>query len=274
MFDKQSSKSERTTSVQSDALAKHYDLITLYFAVVLPLLRQGSIDDPGVQTACRLFMLGVVDMISQANHLDSSQFLALLQAALAEHQLTPQSSIESFVELAGQAARKFDVVDQIIREGANSIRDYVTNRHADASADLLRVAIHAEKNAHQLEAAMSTMVPMVLKKPSEEELERAVLYASMLARANERDNSRLSTKDEIATYLDLAFAELKANPDQQQQQLAQMSAQGLLMEHDFIEEVLEFRISNPGAALPIHFRDKMLAALEKAVTEFMRDHQT
>jgi hypothetical protein len=46
-----------------------------------------------------------------------------------------------------------------------------------------------------------------------------------------------------------------------------------LMENDFIEDVLRFRLSNPGSALPTHFRDKMLVALEKSVAEFMRDHQ-
>jgi hypothetical protein len=153
MFDKW--RRQSVIPGQSDALAKHSALLSLYLAGALPLLRQTRIGSPGVQTACQLFVLGMADMIRHVNKLNASQFLALLQTVLADHQLAPQLSTERFVDLAGKAARKFSGVDQIIREGANSIRGYVANRDMDAPADLLRVAVYAEKNANQLEAAMS-----------------------------------------------------------------------------------------------------------------------
>ena len=108
------------------------------------------------------------------------------------------------------------------------------------------------------------------KLPTEEELERAILYASMLARANEHDQSRLSTKEEITTYLERAFAELRIKPDRSQRRLAQMSVDALLVESTFIEELLRFRLSNPEAPLPEEFRTKMLKAIEKSVNEFMK----
>lgn len=107
------------------------------------------------------------------------------------------------------------------------------------------------------------------RRPTEDEIERAVLYAAMLARANERDKARLSTEAEIADFLDVAFGELKVRPDKQQKQMAHMGVDALLVESDFLEELLQFRLSNPDAALPVHFRDKMLAAIEKTVNVFM-----
>lgn len=117
-------------------------------------------------------------------------------------------------------------------------------------------------------------MPWFKKPPTEEELERAIMYAAMLARANEHDQSRLSTKDEISAYLKRAFGDLGVKPDRSQKQLAHMSVDALLIENTFINDLMNFRQSNPGAALPIEFRERMLKAVEESVNGFMRDYQS
>jgi hypothetical protein len=106
-------------------------------------------------------------------------------------------------------------------------------------------------------------------KPSEGDLELAILYAALHARANEGDQSRLSTREEIETFLGLAFKEKKIYPDGEQRRLARMSVDSLLLENVFINELLQLHLSNPRASLPTDSRDRMLAAIEKAVKEFI-----
>lgn len=111
------------------------------------------------------------------------------------------------------------------------------------------------------------------KKPTEGELELVILQAAMLARANERDQRRLSTADEIAACVELAANQAKARPDQEQKRVAIMSVQALLSENEFLEELMRFRLSQrPGEPLPVEFRERMLAAVEKSVQDFLR-HQ-
>lgn len=109
-------------------------------------------------------------------------------------------------------------------------------------------------------------------KPTEAELELVVLQAAMLARANEHDTGRLSTSDEISACVDLAANQANARPDKQQKQLACMSVQALLVESEFLEELMRFRLSQkPSEPLPVEFRERMLAAIQNSVDEFMRD---
>ena len=109
------------------------------------------------------------------------------------------------------------------------------------------------------------------KRPTEDELERSVLFAAMLARGKERDTSMLTTNDEIHQFLDHAFSDLGVKPNQKQRQISAMGVQALLTESDFINEVLEYRLTHGDAGLPPSFREKMLAAMEKTVGEYMKD---
>lgn len=113
-----------------------------------------------------------------------------------------------------------------------------------------------------------------MSEATEDEIERAVMYAAMLARGNEYDHGRLSTGEEIAACLGRAYSEMRIAPDEQQRQLAVASVQALLAENEFIEELLRYRLSQPpGAPLPTYFRAKMLAAFEKSVSQFLKDHE-
>jgi hypothetical protein len=107
------------------------------------------------------------------------------------------------------------------------------------------------------------------KKPTEDELERSVLFAAMLAKGNERDKSTLTTNDEIYQFLDHAFKELGVKPGQQERQISAMGVQALLTESNFINEALDYRLAHDGVDMPPSFRGKMLAAMEKTVGDFM-----
>ncbi|HZF29892.1 MAG TPA: hypothetical protein VE907_12280 [Gammaproteobacteria bacterium] len=109
---------------------------------------------------------------------------------------------------------------------------------------------------------------------TEDEIERATMYAAMLARGYEYDRGRPSTREEIGACLGRAYAEMRIEPDEQQRQIAVASVQGLLAENTFIEELLRYRLSQPpGAPIPVEFRPKMLAALEKSVNQFLKDYE-
>jgi hypothetical protein len=109
------------------------------------------------------------------------------------------------------------------------------------------------------------------KKPTEDELERSVLFAALLARAKERDSSTLTTNDEIHQFLDHAFNDLGVKPNQKERQISTMGVQALITESEFINEALDYRLANGGADMPPSFRGKMLAAMEKTVGDFMKD---
>lgn len=107
------------------------------------------------------------------------------------------------------------------------------------------------------------------KKPTEDELERSVLFAAMLARGKERDTSKLTTNDEIHQFLNHAFKEMGVKPDQKERQISSMGVQALLTESNFINEALDYRLAHDGADMPPSFRGKMLAAMEMTVGDFM-----
>jgi hypothetical protein len=138
------------------ALQQHRTLIGLYLITELHVMREiGLFDVPGVRIACQLFVLGMVDMLRSVNKLESPQFMTLLRGVLADHDLTPETSVERFADRAGRAAQTSNVVGRIIDEGTKSIRSYVVDRDADAPTDLGRIALYAQKNAKQLMDAMT-----------------------------------------------------------------------------------------------------------------------
>lgn len=113
---------------------------------------------------------------------------------------------------------------------------------------------------------------MPKEKPTELELELVLLQAAMVARANEHEQNRPSTNDEISVFIEIVADQAGVIPDAEQKKLAIMGVQSLLVESEFLEEAMCFRLSNtPGEPLPIEFREKMLAAMQKSVDDFLRD---
>jgi hypothetical protein len=111
------------------------------------------------------------------------------------------------------------------------------------------------------------------KKPTEIELERIIMQSACIAKAKEYDTSKLTSDSAIEKFFRISCNDLDVKPDKNQLKMAKLSIQALLVEGDFVDELLQFRIKNPDQPLPHEFRSKMLAAVEKSVNEFMRDNR-
>jgi hypothetical protein len=58
------------------------------------------------------------------------------------------------------------------------------------------------------------------KRPSEEQFELVILQAATLARANEHDQGRPSTTEEVAACLEMAAKQVNVTPDKKQRSMA------------------------------------------------------
>ena len=107
------------------------------------------------------------------------------------------------------------------------------------------------------------------KKPTEHELELIVMRAATIAKAEEIDTSQLTSNDEIAAIIAFAFKEVDRKADANSQKYTLLGVQALLTEGTFLEELIEYQLAHPGQRLPNEFRTKMLAAMQKSVTDFL-----
>ena len=98
-----------------------------------------------------------------------------------------------------------------------------------------------------------------------------ILFAAMLARGNELDNSKVTTNDEIHQFLNHAFKDMGVKPDKKERQISVMGVQALLAEGNFINEALDYRLTHEGADFPPEFREKMLNAIQRMVGGFQKD---
>jgi len=105
--------------------------------------------------------------------------------------------------------------------------------------------------------------------PTEEELERAVLYSATVLHANEQGNAGVATEEQIRSCLEFVFAELQVNPDQNQARLAFICVYTLSAEDEFVESLLRFRVLNPQDKMATEFRVKMREVIAKAANEFL-----
>lgn len=106
------------------------------------------------------------------------------------------------------------------------------------------------------------------KKPTEDELERSVLFAAMLARAKERDTNHLTSNDEIQQFLDHAFNDIGVKPNRKDNGISALGVQTLLAESNFINEALDYRIENGGEPMPESFRARMLKVMQQSLSDF------
>lgn len=107
------------------------------------------------------------------------------------------------------------------------------------------------------------------KKPTEYELELIVLRAAEISKAKELDTNELTSKDDMISIIKFSFSEANRKADSKSMNFALMGVQALLVEGDFIEELLMYRHTNPGEPIPSEFRGKMLDAIQKSVDDFL-----
>lgn len=131
-------------------LPQQAQILRAYLSSSLPLVL-GKCSDPYVKSAVQVFILGMADMLRQAERLDHGQFVAVYAAALSDYDLLPSRDIKAFVQAVGDTASRNEDVAKLMSYGAQSIRMYVAERDADAPTDLLSVALFAEKNTSSFE---------------------------------------------------------------------------------------------------------------------------
>lgn len=95
------------------------------------------------------------------------------------------------------------------------------------------------------------------------------MRAATIAKAKEIDTGQLASNDEIAYMIAFAFKEVDRKADANSQNFALLGVQALLTEGVFLEELIEYQLAHPGQHLPNEFRTKMLAAMQKSVTDFL-----
>jgi len=106
-------------------------------------------------------------------------------------------------------------------------------------------------------------------RPSEHELELIVLRAATLCRAQEIDSKSVASMAHVSHWVNFAIEERKLKNDNNSVRMAAASVQALLTERTFLTELMEYQFKNSGRPLPDEFRTKMLAAIQKMVSEFM-----
>ena len=111
------------------------------------ILMSEKLLNPIARAGLQVFILGMTDMLRQAESLSWEQFIAIYEATLSEYELLPSMPIKAFVDRVGQIASSNGDVEKVMRQGAQSIRMYVAERDANAPTDLIGAVIFAEKNA-------------------------------------------------------------------------------------------------------------------------------
>lgn len=126
--------------------SKQAMLLQAYLRTSMPLASH-KVSNPAVSAGLQVFILGMADMLRQAESLDWDQFITLYEATLSEYDLLPSMPIKAFVENVGRIASSNRDVEKVIKYGAQSIRMYAVERDANAPTDLVSAVLFFEKNA-------------------------------------------------------------------------------------------------------------------------------
>jgi hypothetical protein len=121
-------------------------VIQAYLSVNTTLLPERE-TNPVTKAAIQVFVLGMTDMLRQSEKLSTEEFLNIFSTVLSQQNLLPKGEIQEFVyRIAGLAGRE-EAIDNLLRQGAQSIMMYVVEKEANAPLDLLSAVKFAEKNA-------------------------------------------------------------------------------------------------------------------------------
>lgn len=128
--------------------SKHVLLIETHLSGAMPLIK-GKLANPSTRIAVQVFILGMADMLRQAEKLSWDEYIAICTSLFQNHNLIPPMGVEDFIEKVAQKVGTNEEVAKIMRYGAQSIEMYVVEKDANAPMDLLSVAVFAEKNAEK-----------------------------------------------------------------------------------------------------------------------------
>lgn len=87
-------------------------------------------------------------MLRQAEQLEWEEFVSVYQTVLDEYKILPSTSVEDFVNKVGNLVAQNEDLERVMRQGAQSISMYITEKDANSPMDLL-MAIHFVENNEQ-----------------------------------------------------------------------------------------------------------------------------
>jgi|TARA_B110001450_G_C17271678_1_gene339759 hypothetical protein len=124
-----------------------YAILESYLASVGAILSQFHPDPmlPVEATATRLFLMGVTDFLRQANNISNQDFIKLYSMALEELNVLPSYPVEKYMDFISNQINSNETVNEIVREGAESIFWYVKNDHGKEVLDLLSTLKSVQK---------------------------------------------------------------------------------------------------------------------------------
>jgi hypothetical protein len=118
-------------------------VLQAYFAGSTVFMEGRSISPAG-KSGLQVFILGMVDMLRQAENLSWEEFLEIYNFILSQHNILPRLPIEKFVDKVESLVSSDENVAKIMRVGAQSITMYMAENDANAPLDLLSVIPFAE----------------------------------------------------------------------------------------------------------------------------------
>jgi len=123
-------------------------LISMYLAVGMPLV-EGKLQDEGIRRALQIFILGIVDFVSQAEDLAEQEFHLLIDRILKSHGLDDYPP-DNLCHFAPQWIKQHPRFEQIMRMGAQSIQRYYGEKDAQAPLDLAQVVLFTEMHPEEV----------------------------------------------------------------------------------------------------------------------------
>ena len=121
-------------------------ILKAYLGSSMPLL-SGKLSSPIARSGLQVFILGMMDMLRQAESLSLENFITIYEATLSEYKLLPSIPVKLFIEKVGEIAQNNADVAKVMRMGAQSIQMYVAEKDANAPTDILGTVAFAEKNS-------------------------------------------------------------------------------------------------------------------------------
>ncbi len=158
MFGKKRSK-------QRDHQLAKQALILEGYLVCVPLIR-GQLNAPAARAAAQVFILGMADMLRQTEKLSWDDFVTIYRSTLDRRGLLPKIPVDEFMRVVSDAANGDEKIEQILIDGARSLREFVVERGTSAPIDLLLAIKFAESN-EEIFAAIQGVKSIVGEKRSE-----------------------------------------------------------------------------------------------------------
>jgi len=137
-----------STDGNNDREGSSAALITLYLAAGMPLVA-GKLDGVHVRRALQVFILGIVDFVSQAEALSEDEFYLLIDHALKACDLDDYPP-EVLCRHVSRWIEQHPRLDKIMRMGAQSIRRYGAENDAKAPFDMAQVVVFSVKHPEEI----------------------------------------------------------------------------------------------------------------------------